>query len=422
MMSNRFNGFLIAALVLTLPSCNRGLDPVAKNPDNALKADLAEQKIDVKPKEAAPSEQDRLIEKAKALPPGKLCIELIRSAPAGVAGERVEYEWAILTRFPPRSEKLPKEEKKETIAFERANWIVVRMTMTVAVKASLEKDNKGKRFVNIRLLSSSISDTGKSNSGGQLITTKKLILSFDASGVFPVMLIGTYAFGEGGKQHAFAAKKAPLDELIVPLAKEARTIDLPYTLELARFGEEIIAVELITADNDAIEAIKKRGGNVITETKGLRVTLRGEKFTDADLEHVAKLPRVGFLALLETKITDAGLEKIKGLKELWGLEIYKTDVSDKGMKHLSGLNNLEGLYLGFTKVGDAGLAHLQGLKKLRGLVLIGTPVTDAGLAHVREMPNLGYVDLTQTKATPAGVADLNKARPKLKVVVGNYQP
>jgi hypothetical protein len=84
--------------------------------------------------------------------------------------------------------------------------------------------------------------------------------------------------------------------------------------------------------------------------------------------------------------------------------------------------SLEGLDLGITKVGDAGLAHLKGLKKLRGLVLIGRPVTDAGLAHVREIPNLGYVDLTQTKATPAGVADLKKARPKLKVVIGNYQP
>lgn len=246
-MGIRFNGVWLLLLALALAGCNRNPDPVAKKQDDAPKANPPEQKVEVKPKESPPNEEDRFIEKAKALPPGKVHVELIRSVPAGNDGERAECEWVLLTRFPPPPEKVGKEETKQ-MPFPRPKWVVVRMTMIASVEKSLEKDQKDKRFVNLRLQSSSIHDSGRSGSagGGQLITTKSLILSFNASGVFPAMLIGQYAIGEGGKQHAFASKMAPLDELFVPLAKEARTIDLPFTVELARFGEEKIAVALIS--------------------------------------------------------------------------------------------------------------------------------------------------------------------------------
>ncbi len=232
-MGIRFNGVLLMLLALTFPSCNRGPDPVAKKPDNAPKADPP--KVDVKPKEV--SEEERLIEKAKALEVGKVQIELLRSV---AAGDRAEYEWALLTRFP-----LEKDEEKKAV-LGRAKWLVLRLTLIAAIDKSLEKDAKDKRFVNVRLLSSYVSDRGTGTSGGQLNTTKNLTLSFNSAGVFPGMLIGQFAFGDSG--NAFTLKMATLDELVVPLAKEPRTIEPPYTLELARLGEEKIAVSLISLD------------------------------------------------------------------------------------------------------------------------------------------------------------------------------
>jgi hypothetical protein len=238
----------VLALVV-LPSCNRNSDPVAKKPDNAPKAEPPEQKAIVKPKEKARQPPpDPLIEKAKALSAGKVRIELIRSHPAGTAGERAEYEWAILTQFPTKSDKLPKDGKKEVLELKSPKWVVSRMMLMAAVEKSLEKDSKDRRFINLHLSCSSIWDAGNSNMGGQLLTTKNLSLGFHPSGVFPALLLGEYAFGKGGKQHALAAKKAPLDELIIPLAKEPKMIDLPFTLELARFGDETIAVELMAID------------------------------------------------------------------------------------------------------------------------------------------------------------------------------
>ena len=243
MMVIRFNAvLLLMLLMLALPSCNRGPDLAAKKPDDAPKADPP--KVDVKPKEL--SEDERLIEKAKALTPRKVRVELIRSVPAGAAGERAEYEWAFLMRFP--SDKLPNEKKKEESVLERAKWIVIRLKMIAAVEKALEKDANEKRFVNLRLSSSYVSDRGSGSSGGQLVATKNLSLAFDSAGFFSGMLSGQFAFGEGGKEHALALKMAPLDELIVPLAKEPRMLDLPYMLELAKIGDDKVAVSLFSSD------------------------------------------------------------------------------------------------------------------------------------------------------------------------------
>ena len=118
---------------------------------------------------------------------------------------------------------------------------------------------------------------------------------------------------------------------------------------------------LTAAQDNAIAAIKKLGGNVMVDAKSGEVTVF---FTD-------------------TQITDAGLVHLKGLTSLTVLGLFGTQITDAELEHLKGLNSLTYLYLNGTKLSDAGLVHLKGLNSLTYLYLTGTQVTDAGLAEIK---------------------------------------
>lgn len=140
----------------------------------------------------------------------------------------------------------------------------------------------------------------------------------------------------------------------------------------------------VRRQKEAVEAIEKLGGvveygrNVSTRSAMLRQILGDDTFgevesvdfwnpsqvTDADLVHLARLPRLRSLHLADSRVTDAGL------------------------KHLTSLENLSGLTLDNTQVTDAGLVHLVGLKGLRHLSVYRTQVTAVGVAELQKsLPN-----------------------------------
>ena len=135
----------------------------------------------------------------------------------------------------------------------------------------------------------------------------------------------------------------------------------------------------VRRQKEAVEAIEKLGGvvgygrNVSARSAMLRQILGDDTFagvesvdfwnpsqvTDADVVHLAQLPRLKHLQLGNTQVTDAGLIHLSSLKNLSGLNLDNTQVTDAGLVHLAGLKGLKHLNLYKTQVTDAGASELQ---------------------------------------------------------------
>ena len=59
--------------------------------------------------------------------------------------------------------------------------------------------------------------------------------------------------------------------------------------------------------------------------------------TDRGLSHLARLPRLKFLALDGVNVTDAGMANLKELKELTGFRLGSIPITDRGLAELRGL-------------------------------------------------------------------------------------
>ena len=75
--------------------------------------------------------------------------------------------------------------------------------------------------------------------------------------------------------------------------------------------------------------------------------LNGET-TDADLEHMRKLPHLTALMIVSPHVTNAGVEHLKGLTRLEWLNLYGCPITDVGLEHLKGLTKLRELGLSGT--------------------------------------------------------------------------
>ena len=91
--------------------------------------------------------------------------------------------------------------------------------------------------------------------------------------------------------------------------------------------------------------------------------------------------------------------------------------TDATMSQLGKLTELETLILNCGFVSDKGIAHLACLTKLEELFILNSPMTDIGLAHLKHLTKLQKLMLFRTHVTEAGVADLQRALPKLDIVV-----
>jgi hypothetical protein len=89
------------------------------------------------------------------------------------------------------------------------------------------------------------------------------------------------------------------------------------------------------------------------------VNFSGARATDAVLERLGQMPRIGELHLDGTAITDAGLEHLKGLTQLRYLSLVATKVTDVGLEHLKALTQLKELRLVGTRVSDQGVQKLR---------------------------------------------------------------
>ena len=101
---------------------------------------------------------------------------------------------------------------------------------------------------------------------------------------------------------------------------------------------------------------------------------------DADLQLLRgckQLESIGLNGSVE--ITDAGLEALKDLRRLGNVSLSGTQVTDDGLKHLARARNLSFVHLAQTRITDAGLEELAKHRNLSGVLLQGTKVTEAGV-------------------------------------------
>src|SRR5262249_9401316 len=129
---------------------------------------------------------------------------------------------------------------------------------------------------------------------------------------------------EAGKKSL--AKVRQFGGLALELAQNDQHLEVSYLQTDGKFSEERLAV--------------------LKDLKGLvRLNLRGQPVTDAQLVHLKPLTELTELHLEKTKITDKGLENLKGLVNLEYLNLYETAVSDAGLVNLEGMKKLKKLYV-----------------------------------------------------------------------------
>lgn len=140
--------------------------------------------------------------------------------------------------------------------------------------------------------------------------------------------------------------------------------------------------------------------------------------TDRGLSHLARLPRLKFLALDGVNVTDAGMAHLKELKELTGFRLGSIPITDRGLAELRGLTKVTHFGLGKTQVTDAGLAALSAMPNLRSFSISNQPqITDAALPTIANIKGLTQASFSCCGVTEKGVAALRKARPEVKVRV-----
>ena len=134
------------------------------------------------------------------------------------------------------------------------------------------------------------------------------------------------------------------------------------------------------------------------------------EFTDEDMAHLAKMPRLARLSLQHTSVTDEGLRHLSKLTELNTLSLESTAVTDDGLKQLGGLRKLRRLQLNYTKVSGKGLAHLQELQGLQRLEISNAVLEEGDLGSLLQLAGLKELELEGSQLSGDGWAGLSALR------------
>ena len=129
----------------------------------------------------------------------------------------------------------------------------------------------------------------------------------------------------------------------------------------------------------------------------------GKGITDQGLKHLRGCRDLRFLCFTETKISGNGFKYLGELPNFERLELRRCPVGDEVLEHIGRLTSLQALDLSETRISDEGLKHLRQLKGIEELDLSGTRITDQGLKHLRNLPKLKYLKMSATQITDAGL-------------------
>ena len=129
--------------------------------------------------------------------------------------------------------------------------------------------------------------------------------------------------------------------------------------------------------------------------KASRLSVRGEKITDAGLSHLAEMPALSSVTLLESSITDEGLEIIANLDNVDRLSLGKAKFTNRGLQKLQTMN-LRSLALMRVSLTQETAEVLQGLKNVSSLSLSLRAVSDDEMRWLGSLSNLGYLSIDES--------------------------
>jgi hypothetical protein len=86
--------------------------------------------------------------------------------------------------------------------------------------------------------------------------------------------------------------------------------------------------------------------------------LFGKQITDADMEHVARIPKLESIVMIRTGLTDDGIARLAEMPKLRFVDIQYTPVSDKAIEHLTDIEHLRQVRLRGTNVSSAAAEAL----------------------------------------------------------------
>ena len=169
-------------------------------------------------------------------------------------------------------------------------------------------------------------------------------------------------------------------------------------------------------DQDVIVALDALGGQYSKNAAGeiIGVDLRHAWVTDADLETLARLPKLESINLAYTKITDLGLEELVPLANVKVLNLYYAEyVTDLGIAHLKHWKNLEYLNVRGAKVTSSLFEHLSKMTQLKFLDVGHSRVNDDFFENLAGLERLSHFSFGGNKMSGAALPQL-KLLPALR--------
>lgn len=117
------------------------------------------------------------------------------------------------------------------------------------------------------------------------------------------------------------------------------------------------------------------------------------RFTNSDMFHLAKMPRLVRVSFQHTSITDDGVQHLSKLHQLDTISFESTAITDNGLKYLRALPKLRMLQLNRTRVTGTGLQHLATLTSLERLEIADARTTSADVRALSQLTNLKTLEL-----------------------------
>jgi hypothetical protein len=134
------------------------------------------------------------------------------------------------------------------------------------------------------------------------------------------------------------------------------------------------------------------------------------------------LDRVTDVAVYPMLTTDDDVKIIGRFSHLRRLSLQGDRVTDAGLAHLKSLAELEDLYLNCDHITDAGIVNLRNMRHMKRLTIEGGNMTDSGLVSIDQMPDLQFLTACQNQVTEEGLTRWMRQHPGVQVVDGPGAP
>ena len=148
----------------------------------------------------------------------------------------------------------------------------------------------------------------------------------------------------------------------------------------------------------------------------LEIIAPGSQISDSGLAVISKLPSVRAVRFEGVRLTDTSLTHMARLPQLRQIAVIDTGISDNGFRSFAGVRSLEAVRISERKFTGEGLRHLQRNAGLSSLQLEDSGVTDESMKLLTPFRNLRFLSVTGTEVNDEVLMRLWNSHPDLLIV------